>query len=365
MRLLVPCGNLGNLLRCSGLEMKGSELVDTPAEHPFLLVLPHVAFRDRPLRSGLYRTPAGRPLTLTSNERVCAPRRNTCQTFDPERASPASLSSCVSPGSFYASASESPSSPPPPPPPPPLPDSGGPTSDDFGGAAARDGKENQAPPPLSPPEDGEGEPSEEASDVLASSKFFGGSGGGEGGKSEGGVGVKGMLVRQSGLRRRFRPPLAAPRHAASTGASRGGSAVRRGHGSGVGGADRDYDDDSGKPYPWGAECAHPRLDASRLATAASSGERRPNGVGRSGSGTVVPSSRGVGRGLKRRRTLGVGSLVPSGLIRGLEGVVGGGLGGPGRRSKSLGGGHSVVKLLRHSSLSVMRGAPLVCDACVA
>lgn len=228
----------------------------------------------------------------------------------------------MSPESFYEGVSESPSSPP--------ATSGGTISDDVG-AAARDGKENRAP--LSPPREGD-EPLVEASDLPASSKFFGGGGG-----DNDGVGGKGLPVRQSGLRRRFRPPHAAPRCAASAAVSRG-SALRGGRGSGVGEANQDGDNDNGEPDPWGAKYAHPRLDALRAT--AGSDQRRPAGVVRSGSGASVPSSGGVERGLKRRRTLGVGSLVPSGLMRGLEGAAGGGLGGPGGRSKSLGGGYAYV-----------------------
>lgn len=252
-------------------------------------------------------------------------RLHAGQAVDPDRASPASSSSCVSPGSFYTGASESPSSPP--------ATSGGTTSGDVG-TTARDGKENQAP--LSPRDDGE--PPDEANDLPPTSKFFGGGGGGGGGDNGGDnatVGGKGLSLRQSGLRRRFRPPHAAPRCAASAAAaSRSCSTLGRGRGSN-GGGEANQDDEMGEADPWGAEYAYPRLDASRVTAG---GDQRPFAAGKSGSASAAPSFGGGGRRLKRRRTLGVGSLVPSGMIRGLEGAEVRGLGGPGRRSKSLGGG---------------------------
>lgn len=298
---------------------------------------------ERTLQQGLVGLlqPSSHPPPPPSPCRPTFMRFYTCQMADPDRASTAPLPTCVSPASFYAGVGESPSSPP--------ATHGGAAPCDDAGAAVRNGKENLAPLSL---REGDEPSEEETSDLSATSKFFGGAGdnGGAGGN-------KGLPARQSGLRRRFRPPHAAPRSAASAAAT-GSFALRGGYGSGGrsgdgGGANQDGGD--GEPDPWGAEYAYPRLDAPRKTA---TGDRAPTGAGRSGSGSTAPSSGGCGRRLKRRRTLGVGSLVPSGLIRGLEGAARSGLGGPGRRSKSLGGG---VFVLRASFFWPRAG---VCDSCV-
>lgn len=214
---------------------------------------------------------------------------------------------------------------------PPLPPTSGNNNASDDDVGALEDKENQTPLPLL---DDAGKPPREADCLPATSKFFGGGGdrgGGGGGRGRGGGG-KGPLVQQSGLRRRFRPPLAAARYSSASPAASGGSTtLGKGRGGGAGGGKLGRDDDNSNPDPWGAEYAYPRLDVSR--------ETPGNDEGCSGKGSLGVSiaARGGGSRLKRRRTLGLGSLVPSGVIRGLEGTAGSGLEGPGRRSKSLGG----------------------------
>lgn len=223
----------------------------------------------------LLRTPNS--LTLFS---LGLPYRSVAdQRVASEAASPAAASPCVSPASFYAGVS---------PPPPPSPNFASYSEDD---------KENRDP--LLPHERLKAEDGEEP----GTSKHFGGGGGRGGGR---GGGLRAMSARSDVQRRkRFRSPLgslAAPVTDRSSAAS-----VPEG---GVGGRYPGFD-------PWGATNAHPRLDAhgeaegvSAAAAGCSSGD---------GSGGDGNSGSGGGSRLKRRRTLGVGSLAPRGLIRGLDG----------------------------------------------
>lgn len=235
------------------------------------------------------------------------------QSFDPDRTSPALSPSCVSPGSFYAGVSPSPPRPP--------PASGDPSDIDDNVDASED-KENNRKLPL--PDGGDTKPlREEADGSLATSKFFGG-----GSRSGGG---KGPLGQRSGLHRRFRPPLAVARHSSAAPTA---STLGEGGSGGGGGANfgrHHFNNGNPDPDPWGTQFAYPRLDVSLESPgneAGCNGERN--------SSASMTASAGGSR-LKRRRTLGVGSLVRSGMIRGLEGTAGIGLGCPGRRSKSLGG----------------------------
>lgn len=201
------------------------------------------------------------------------------------------MPSCVSPGSFYEGIS----------PGPPTP------------ASASEDKENQYSSNIDK-EEASKEAATEA--AAATSKHFGA---GAGPAGSGAV----TPAPLSGLRRRFRPPLAA------VGSSTVGN-LRRGEGGracrGGGGAENNGRHD---PDPWGADYAYPRLDAqpSPGESAAPWGDDGGGGSGASGSR------------LKRRRTLGLGSMAQKGLIRSLGGVASGrGSGGlVGRRSKSLGG----------------------------
>lgn len=229
------------------------------------------------------------------------------QTFDLDRGSPAPPPSCVSPGSFYAGVNPSP--------PRPSPTSGNASGDDADVDASED-KENNRPLP-----DGGNTTRlrEEAGGLLATSKFFGGGGGDRGG------GGKGPLGQQSGLRGRFRPPLAAARH--SSAAAPAASCLGKGRGGGGGEKIGRDDDNNGNPDSWGAEFAYPRLHVSR--------ETPGNNAGCGSEGNTGVSV--GGSRLKRRRTLGVRSLLPNGMKRGLEGTAGIGGAWLGRRSKSLGG----------------------------
>jgi len=215
--------------------------------------------------------------------------------------------------------------------------------EDNVGAVSEGGKENRDP--LSSLPGGEPPEEQEENRLLATSKFFGGGGGGDG--SSGKV----PPARPSGLRRRFRPPITTARRAAAAGAP-GESSLHRDRGSGRGsgggggggvgggggGGEASESDDTGDhSNPWGADYAYPRLDVSSD-RAVRDGEAAATGGGRSGSGIAAG-----GRRLKRRRTLGLGSLAPGGMLRGLEGVAGSGTAaGPARRSKSLGGERRVA-----------------------
>ncbi|CAM9112653.1 unnamed protein product [Pylaiella littoralis] len=228
------------------------------------------------------------------------------KSFDLDRGSPAPPPSCVSPGSFYAGVNPSP--------PRPSPTSGNASGDDADVDASED-KENNRPLP-----DGGNTTRlrEEAGGLLATSKFFGGGGGDRGG------GGKGPLGQQSGLRGRFRPPLAAARH--SSAAAPAASCLGKGRGGGGGEKIGRDDDNNGNPDSWGAEFAYPRLHVSR--------ETPGNNVGCGSEGNTGVSV--GGSRLKRRRTLGVRSLLPNDMKRGLEGTAGIGGAWLGRRSKSLG-----------------------------
>lgn len=212
----------------------------------------------------------------------------------------------MSPASFYAGVS---SSPPPPP--------------NFA-SDSEDNKENRDP--LLPHERLKAEDGEDP----GTSKHFGGGGGRGGGR---GGGLRSMSARSDVQRRkRFRSPLgslAAPVTDRPSAAS-----VPEG---GAGGRDPGFD-------PWGATYAHPRLDAHEQAEGVSTAATGCSSGGDGGSGGDGSSGGGGGSRLKRRRTLGVGSLAPRGLIRGLDGGALGLRGKAGadgaesfQRSKSLGG----------------------------
>lgn len=204
---------------------------------------------------------------------------------------------CVSPGSFYDGVS----------------------SPETAQSSAEDNKENQDPSLLGKPNElAEAAPA--ASAASATSKHFGGNRGA-------------ISSAPSGLRRRFRRPLALVSVSSSnTSATTGIGACSSGGGGGRVG-DRDYN-------PWGAEHTYSRLDvkpeSGGLAAAGGAGR----GGGGDGGGGTSGVTGGAGSRLKRRRTLGLGSVASKGLTRVLDGGMlgrGGGGGGTGPRSKSLGG----------------------------
>lgn len=230
----------------------------------------------------------------------------------------------MSPGTFYAGVSPSP-----------------PATNAFD-----DDKENQDPS-LQP--DNVPSAAETETETAATSKHFGGAGGEK---------APAPAPAPSGLRKRFRPPLAGARSAA-------GSAPRRGRGGDDVGGGQNGDRDSD---PWGEGFAYPRLGIDGDAGTAAMGVVTGGRTGNTDGGSTR---------LKRRRTLGLGSLAPKGLIRGLDGVASSGTarglgaagGGPGRRSKSLGGERLfffacyflLVRLLAHTGFvgaCVLKGCAL-------
>lgn len=176
-----------------------------------------------------------------------------------------------------------------------------------------------------------------------SKHFFGGSGGsGGGGASSGGSRRlsrgKRAVSSAAGLRKRFRSPLVDPssasRAAGATSGGKLGEASKSTGGCPASGGGGGGSDDCGnnigiaQTNPWKADFLFSARTGTRSLESAALAE--------SGDGASVGGG-GDGRGLKRRRTLGVGSVAPKGLLRGLDGVAAAGGGLAARRSKSLGG----------------------------
>lgn len=199
-------------------------------------------------------------------------------------------------------------------------------------------KENRDPLlSLSPAADKNTSPHE----AGTSKHFLGGNGsGGAGSSGASGGGVRRLsrgkraVSSAAGLRRRFRSPLAAPSSASrATGAADGGKVGEAAKSTGGCPASGDGDDcgnniGTTQTNPWEADF----LFSARTGTRS----LESTALADSGDGACVGGG-GGGRGLKRRRTLGVGSLAPKGLLRGLDGVAVAGGGLAARRSKSLGG----------------------------
>lgn len=188
--------------------------------------------------------------------------------------------------------------------------------------------------------------------VATSKHFLGGSGGGR----------HAAPARAAGLRRHFRAPPAKP--GATGGASTPGC-VRDGLGDmRRDGADQGSTSSNCDPpvKPWGAEYAL-CLPGNETENSAAGAREGAGGVDNAGGGS---------RGLKRRRTLGVGSVAPKGLIRGLDRAISAGTGSrmlskgsgdegkPGRRSISLGGEGFCVSIARFGEHSTVGWPPLPC-----
>lgn len=196
---------------------------------------------------------------------------------------------CVSPGSFYGGLS------------PPA------------AVHSSEDKENQDPLLLGKEKKLEVAPAAAAAaPAVSTSKHFGG-------------GRAAVSSAPSGLRRRFRPPLAVVSDTSRRSATPGAAGACCGGGGRFGGRDSDA---------WATEHTYSRLGVQPESKALAAGGR---GVGGGGAGGVIS---GAGSLLKRRRTLGLGSVASKGLIRGLDGGMlerGSEVGGTGPRSKSLSG----------------------------
>lgn len=252
----------------------------------------------------------------------------------------------LSPGSFYSGGS----SPSPTRSPPKSPTTREESSDE-------EGKENQGPSTPSSFVDKQSIPQE-----TGTSKHFSASNGGGGGSGSGSSRGARLLTRgnkpvssAAGLRRSFRSPLIA------TSTSSSGPTNCQGTSTETANAPRDFQargsrggdngDDGGggdgksglaHANPWEAAFACP-TQTGRYPSKSTTGAANSIKAGFSdvGGGRSAGACGFGGKDLKRRRTLGVGTLAPRGLLRGLNGVSIPGRGSTrgieARRSKNLRG----------------------------